>query len=164
MSETLQFTTTLKVFPSTDALDELGKSLIKAAAGALKNAYAPYSEFKVGAALMLENGQIVVGNNQENAAYPSGLCAERVAFFAAGANFPGVKIIAAAVMASSDKYDVKEPVSPCGACRQVMAEYESKQLSPIPIYFGGETGPVYLVNSLGDLLPFKFSGAFLKKG
>jgi cytidine deaminase len=163
MADNIQFTTNLMVYSSLNELDALGKQLMAAAAKALKNAYAPYSEFRVGAALMLENGEVVIGNNQENAAYPSGLCAERVAFFSAGANFPDVKIVAVAVMASSDKFEVKEPVSPCGACRQVMAEYESKQQELIPIYFGGDSGPIYKANAVGDLLPFKFNGTFLKK-
>jgi cytidine deaminase len=164
MSEKIQIITNLSVYPTADELDEVFHSLHLGAKTALKNAYAPYSEFKVGAALLLENGEIVLGNNQENAAYPSGLCAERVAFFAAGANFHGVRIVAAAIVAGSEKYDVTEPVSPCGACRQVMAEYETKQKHSIPVIFSGETGPVFKVDAVGDLLPLKFNGSFLKKG
>lgn len=164
MSEKIQIVTNLSVYPSVDELDEVSLQLHLAAKTALKNAYAPYSEFKVGAALLLENGEIILGNNQENAAYPSGLCAERVAFFAAGANHPGVKIMAAAIVAGSEKYEVTEPVSPCGACRQVMAEYETKQKLAIPVIFSGETGSIFKVDAVGDLLPLKFNGSFLKKG
>ena len=107
-----------------------------------KNAYAPYSQFKVGCAILLDNNKIVVGSNQENAAYPSGLCAERVAIFQAGAIYPKAKIIKIAITAASENNPTIKPIPPCGACRQSIAEYEFKQDTPIEIYFMGETGEV----------------------
>lgn len=134
--------------------------LIKAAHEALSSAYAPYSQFQVGAALLLEDGSIVKGSNQENAAYPSGLCAERVAFFSAGSQHPGKKIMAAAVTTS---YPMEHPISPCGACRQVMAEYELKQQTQIKLLLCSHDGSVIVVNNSRDLLPLYFSGEWLKK-
>ncbi|MBX9808393.1 MAG: cytidine deaminase, partial [Flavobacteriaceae bacterium] len=126
-----------------------------------KNAYAPYSKFRVGAALLLDNGKIVLGSNQENAAYPSGLCAERVAVFQAGSIYPGAKILKMAITAASDTNQTKAPIPPCGACRQSIAEYEIKQETPIEIYFMGEIGAVYKSDSLKNLLPFMFDKNFL---
>jgi cytidine deaminase len=126
-----------------------------------KNAYAPYSKFKVGAALLLDNGKIVLGSNQENAAYPSGLCAERVAIFQAGAIYPQAKILKMAITAASDVNQTTAPIPPCGSCRQSIAEYEIKQELPIEIYFMGETGSVYKSDSLKNLLPLVFDKNFL---
>ncbi len=163
MQEEFKVTTNVEVYADLTALPAADRSLMSAAAKAMMGAYAPYSGFRVGAALLLENGVVVIGNNQENGAYPSGLCAERVAFFAARANYPHQRIMSVAVQASSETFDVNEPVSPCGSCRQVMAEYERNQNHFIPILFSGETGPVYRMESLGSLLPFFFDGGFLKK-
>jgi cytidine deaminase len=121
-----------------------------------KNAYAPYSKFRVGAAILLDNGKVVLGSNQENAAYPSGLCAERVAIFQAGAIYPDAKIIKLAITAASDSNPTLSPIPPCGACRQSIAEYEFKQNTPIEIYFMGESGEVYKSNSIENLLPLSF--------
>ncbi len=132
-----------------------------AAEEAREKAYAPYSNFRVGAAILLENGEIITGNNQENAAYPSGLCAERVAIFFAGSQFPNTKILQLAVTARSENQVLRKPISPCGACRQSIAEYEIKQNHPIEIFFMGETGEVYKANSIKDLLPFLFDGSQL---
>jgi cytidine deaminase len=128
---------------------------------ARSNAYAPYSNFTVGCALLLENGVVIHGNNQENAAYPSGLCAERVAIFAAGANHPGVAVIKMAITASPIDNSFSKPVPPCGACRQSIAEYESRQSSPIEIFFMGATGKVARSKSLRDLLPLIFDRNYL---
>ncbi|SCY44763.1 cytidine deaminase [Nonlabens sp. Hel1_33_55] len=128
---------------------------------ARSNAYAPYSKFTVGCALMLENGEIIHGNNQENAAYPSGLCAERVAIFAAGANYPGVAIVRMAITASPVDDSFEKPVPPCGACRQSIAEYESRQDQPIEIFFMGASGTVARSGSLADLLPLIFDRNYL---
>ncbi len=163
MQEEIKLTTIVEVYPGPAALPPADKSLLTEAAKAMLGAYAPYSEFKVGAAVLLENGTIVIGNNQENGAYPSGLCAERVAFFAARANYPHQRILAVAIQASSEHFEVNDPVSPCGGCRQVMAEYERNQNRPIPVLFSGETGPVYKMESVGALLPLFFDGGFLKK-
>jgi len=127
------------------------------------NAYAPYSEFFVGAAILLENGEIVKGSNQENAAYPSGLCAERVAAFAASSIYPGLKMKAVAISAKSSHRALTAPVSPCGACRQVLLEYEVKQNEPIRLFLSGESGNIYVVDKVQDLLPLSFTAGDLGK-
>lgn len=144
---------TINEFNSIHELNETDALLIAEANKALEAAYAPYSAFRVGCALLLEDGTIVRGNNQENAAYPSGLCAERVAFFYAGANYPGIKILAAAITTANH---LNEPVAPCGACRQVMAEYETKQNSSIRIILAHAGKHIYLINSIAELLPLQF--------
>jgi cytidine deaminase len=150
------------VYENLDELPETGKILMQSAIAARKDAYAPYSNFQVGAAVLLENGQTVIGNNQENACYPAGVCAERVAILYAGAKYPGVAIKAIAISATSIKYKVNRPVSSCGICRQSMAECEQKQKAPIEILSMGEAGPVIKCNSVLDLIPFAFDNSFLK--
>ncbi len=125
------------------------------------NAYAPYSSFNVGAAVLLENGEIVSGANQENIAYPSGLCAERVALFYAHTKYPTVKVVSIAVYAFSEKFEVKEIVSPCGACRQVIAEYESLSGQPLSVIMGSKGG-IIKTTGIDQLLPFQFSSQGLK--
>lgn len=130
------------------------QKLIEKAKAAAKNAYAPYSNFFVGAALELENGEVLLGNNQENAAYPSGLCAERVLLFNTGANYPNQKILTLAVLAIKNEQVIA--ATPCGACRQVMVEYEQKQDSPIRIImYKGENEIIVSADAKG-LLPFAF--------
>jgi cytidine deaminase len=151
-------------FSEYDSLDELPKdvqNLMGQAVEIRKKAYAPYSQFRVGAALLLDNGKIVLGSNQENAAYPSGLCAERVAIFYAGSMYPEAKILKIAITAASDTNQTKAPIPPCGSCRQSIAEYEIKQETPIEIYFMGEIGSIYQSASLKNLLPFMFDKKFL---
>ena len=126
-----------------------------------KQAYAPYSKFRVGASVLLDNGEIVMGSNQENAAYPSGLCAERVAVFQAGSIYPQATILKIAITAASDNSITTAPVPPCGSCRQTIAEYEIRQNTPIEIYFMGETGMIYKSASLKNLLPFMFEKKLL---
>ena len=152
----------LSIFKSADELSEEHRQLLETADKSRADAYAPYSGFKVGAAVLLENGEVVIGNNQENASYPSGLCAERVAVFQASAKFPGVPIKAIAITAASSKTKVEKPAAPCGNCRQAISEYEENQGSPIAILMKGETGPIYKTNSMADLLPLTFSNSFLK--
>ncbi|WP_396171084.1 cytidine deaminase [Flavobacterium sp.] len=153
--------TRFSVFESVTELPTDIQNLMDQAVGIRKNAYAPYSKFRVGAALLLDNGKIVLGSNQENAAYPSGLCAERVAVFYAGANYPDAKILKMAITAASDTNQTTAPIPPCGSCRQSLAEYEIKQDSPIEIYFMGEMGQIYKSDSLKNLLPFMFDKKFL---
>lgn len=141
--------------------DEL--NLLNTAADSLKSAYVPYSHYKVGSAVLLENGVIITGSNQENMAFPSGLCAERVALFAAASNHPGITIKSIAITAQSQDFPVKEPVSPCGACRQTLIEYETNQGKPIKIILGCESGKTIMVMSVGDLLPLSFREEKLKK-
>ena len=123
---------------------------------ARSKAYAPYSKFTVGAALLLDNEVVVKGSNQENAAYPSGLCAERVAIYYAGANYPDAKIVKMFITASPQDRDLELPIPPCGSCRQAIAEYEFKQDIPIEIFFMGAKGDIYKSDSLKNLLPFVF--------
>ena len=123
---------------------------------ARSKAYAPYSKFTVGAALLLDNGVVVKGSNQENAAYPSGLCAERVAIYYAGANYPDAKIVKMFITASPQDRDLEVPIPPCGSCRQAIAEYEFKQDISIEIFFMGAKGDIYKSDSLKNLLPFVF--------
>ncbi len=161
MTKKLQFSTTFYQYNSVSELPNDIQQLMQQAVEARKKAYAPYSQFKVGAALALDNQKIITGNNQENASYPSGLCAERVAVFNAGSQYPNAKILAIAITASSNKNEVKEPVPPCGACRQTIAEYEIKQKHLIQIYFMGETGKIIQSDSLKNLLPLLFESTFL---
>ena len=130
--------------------------LMKAAEKAQKKAYAPYSKFMVGAALRLENGEIITGSNQENAAYPSGLCAERTAIFYASSQYPNQKILQMAVSAGSITKLTTRPIPPCGACRQALAEYEQKQNTPIELYFKGNEGDIAYSKSVENILPWIF--------
>lgn len=136
-------------------LDE--QQLFDAASQALLGSYAPYSAFHVACAIALENGKIIIGSNQENAAFPSGLCAERVAFFHAGAQFPGVKALKMAVIAKSDTFKLTEPVLMCGSCLQVVSEYEKKAGDPLRILLSGESGEVYAASGTKTFLPFQFT-------
>jgi len=144
-------------------LETKDQELIANAKEAFITAYAPYSGFLVGASVLLDNGEIVNGSNQENVAYPSGLCAERVAMFYAGAKFPDAKIKAIAVSVISKTFKVTDVISPCGACRQVMAEYEDKQAQPIKVILHSPTDDVLIANTVQDLLPFMFKSPHLKK-
>jgi len=146
----------ITVFETIQELPLVEQNLMSKAIEARKKAYAPYSKFRVGAAILLDNGEIVIGSNQENAAYPSGLCAERVAIFQAGSLYPEAIIQKVAITAASDNNKTTTPVPPCGACRQSIAEYEVRQETPIEIYYMGETGPIHYSTSLKNLLPFMF--------
>lgn len=157
----ITITSIFTAFESLGDLPENAKALMHTAVSARERAYAPYSKFRVGAALLLSNGEVVIGSNQENAAYPSGLCAERVAVFHAGAAYPDATIVMMAISAAADSKIVDEPIPPCGACRQAIAEYEMKQDTPIAIYFMGETGRVLKSDSLKNLLPLIFDKQYL---
>lgn len=157
----ININTSFTVFSSAAELPQEIQDLMEQAVAIRKKAYAPYSKFRVGTALLLDNGKIVLGSNQENAAYPSGLCAERVAIFQSGAIYPEAKILKLAVTAASDTNPTLSPIPPCGACRQSISEYEFKQDSPIEIYFMGESGEVYKSNSIENLLPLSFDKNFL---
>jgi len=140
---------------------EAEKKLIGAAKSATKNAYAPYSGFSVGAAVLLENGAIISGNNQENAAYPSGLCAERTTVFFTNASYPGLQIEAIAIAAWHNGKFTDEVITPCGACRQVLLETENRFKAPIRVLMYSEEG-IYVVESVKDLLPLSFGDEMLK--
>lgn len=152
---------TLYVFESLDDTPKDIQKLMQAAIEVRDKAYAPYSRFHVGAALLLDNGAVISGSNQENASYPSGLCAERTAIFYAGAQYPKAKVLKMAITAASQNQKTNNPIPPCGACRQSIAEYEFKQEQPIEIYFMGETGSVMKSSSLSNLLPFSFDASNL---
>jgi cytidine deaminase len=154
-------TTKFDVFETIQELPTDIQNLMHEAVAIRKTAYAPYSHFKVGTAILLDNGEIILGSNQENAAYPSGLCAERVAVFYAGTKYPEAKILKMAISAASDNTTTSAPIPPCGACRQSIAEYEIKQNTPIEIYFMGEIGSIYKSDSLKNLLPLLFDKKFL---
>lgn len=157
----IKIESTFYVFENLDELPKDILSLMQKAHEARKKAYAPYSSFSVGAALLLDNNEVVTGSNQENASYPSGLCAERTAVYYAGSQYPDAKILKIAIVAGSKISKTETPIPPCGACRQAIAEYEIKQASPIAIYFMGETGKVFKSNSLVNLLPFVFDKSVL---
>ncbi|PXY45438.1 cytidine deaminase [Flavobacterium hydrophilum] len=157
----ISVTSSFLVFDTLKELPDDIQNLMNEAIAIRKKAYAPYSKFRVGTALLLDNGKIILGSNQENAAYPSGLCAERVAIFHAGSVYPEAKILKIAITAASDTNQTQAPIPPCGSCRQSIAEYEIKQETPIEIYFMGEVGVIYQSASLKNLLPFMFDKKFL---
>jgi len=157
----LEITTPITIYDSVNELPDNVQVLMNEAVKIRKTAYAPYSKFHVGTAFLLENGEVITGNNQENAAYPSGMCAERVAVWQAASRFPDVKIKIIAITASSKENPVTKPVAPCGSCRQALSEYEIKQEEDIEIYFMGETGQIIKTDSLHDLLPLAFDKSFL---
>ena len=153
--------TTLQVYDSISNLPEDLQQLMNSAIEARNNAYSPYSKFDVGAAILLDNGKVISGSNQENASYPSGLCAERTAIYYAGATYPKAKMLKMALTASSQNQQTLKPIPPCGACRQAIAEYEIKQDNPIEIYFMGVKGKVVKSKSLANLLPLVFESSVL---
>ncbi|NBU91160.1 MAG: cytidine deaminase [Flavobacteriia bacterium] len=145
-----------QLFPNWKSLNPEEILLVNKAFEAMEKAYAPYSKFKVGAALLLEDGQIIQGNNQENIAYPSGLCAERVALFHAGAQFPGIAVDLICIVAKGDLMPISQLLSPCGACRQVMLESENRQNKPIRIILVNQDNRTMCIDSVQNLLPFGF--------
>ena len=143
-----------QVIPSYMELNETEKKLFDAAKAVRENAYANYSNFLVGCALILDNGEIITGSNQENAAYPSGLCAERTTIYWTSANFPNAQIEKIFVIGAPRNMVSSQPIPPCGACRQSILEYEAKQNHPIEIYFATLEGEIFKAKSIRDLLPF----------
>lgn len=142
-------------FSSMEELAPEDRELALAAVQAIEGSYAPYSGFNVGAAARLSNGRIVIGANQENAAFPSGLCAERTAMFSAGASYPGEDILSIALAAGSDGSLTHDPATPCGACRQVMAQYQSKSGKPMSVIMVG-SGKIWKFEKVDDILPLIF--------
>ena len=157
------FSTTYKSYGSIDELIPIDKKLLKKAEEILEQAYSVYSGFSVGAAALLDNGEIIVANNQENIAYPSSMCAERVLFYFCKSNFPNRKIEKVAITVKAVEKTIDEPISPCGACRQVMFEYERNQQNSIKILLKGEVGKVFELSSIEDLLPLAFKTDILKR-
>lgn len=150
-----------EVIPSYEKLNDIEKILFDKAKTIREQAYAPYSNFLVGCAVLLENGEIITGSNQENAAYPSGLFAERTTIFWTSANYPDVKIKKLFVIGAPKDALTSTPIPPCGACRQSILEYESKQKEEIEIYFASLDGEILKTKSIRDLLPFSFDASFL---
>ena len=164
MNKAHQISSHFTIYENADDLPAEDRNLLEKAIEARGRAYAPYSNFNVGAAILLDNGEIFQGNNQENAAYPSGMCAERVAIWSAVSRFPGSKILKVFISANFKDRELKEPVSPCGSCRQAIAEYELRQHEKIEIYFSGEQGRIIKAHSIRDLLPYAFEHTVLRKG
>ena len=151
----------LSIYKGEEALLPADRELLERARSATSGAYAPYSGFRVGAALMLQSGEVIIGNNQENASFPSGLCAERVAVFQKGARFPEGVIEVLAVVALSPGNHLETPAAPCGNCRQSLLEYEHRQKSPIRILLQADNGQVYECPSVSALLPLGFDKSYL---
>ena len=162
MGETISQEVKLIVHKSENELDQQTQHLFQKAREAAKNAYAKYSNFQVGAALLLEDGKIITGNNQENAVYPTGLCAERVAFFSAKSQNPESAIEKVVIVDKRTADDYFILATPCGSCRQVMSEYEGNQQNKIKLYLCDQKGKIYESESIENLLPFKFSENMLK--
>ena len=146
----------VKKYTDITELSESDMSLLKQAKEAVHRAYAPYSKFHVGCAVLLENGKVILGSNQENIAYPSGLCAERVAIFHAGSEYPDVPVSAIAITVKAENYIVSEPITSCGACLQAMSEFEMKFNKPMRIILQGEVGDVLIAEGVQTFLPFQF--------
>lgn len=146
-----------------ESLGARDRALVSAADSMTQRAYAPYSRFLVGAAVRLADGAVVHGSNQENVAYPSGLCAERVALFSAGANHPGMEVDTIAIVARTERFEITEPLTPCGGCRQVICEYAHRQQRPIRLILVG-AGKAMVIDDANQLLPFAFKADGLKAG
>jgi cytidine deaminase len=147
------------VYYSADELDPVDAGLLNAAREATKDAYAPYSNFLVGAMAMLSNGKKVLGTNQENASYPVGICAERVLLSSAASQYPGVPIETVAISYNNLGGESSHPISPCGICRQSLCEYEDRMKHPIRLIMSGMEGEVYIVETAKQLMPLSFSSA-----
>jgi cytidine deaminase len=159
----IEFKTVIREYGSIDDLPEDDRGLVQTALQAAKTSYAPYSKFHVGAAVRLQNGICITGSNQENVAYPSGLCAERVAVFAASSQYPGVPFEAIAITAVAEDFEVDFPVTPCGSCRQVLSEYEHIHGKNIKIILTGYKGKALVIEKVEDILPLSFKADSLKK-
>lgn len=153
----------IEEYANGEKLQDIDEMLVKQAFMAIESSYAPYSQFHVGAAILLSDGKIIKGSNQENAAYPSGLCAERVAIFQAKSTYPESIIQAIAIAAKADYFETDSPVTPCGACRQVIAEMQSRQNRKIRIIMKGQKGGAYVADGIENLLPLMFKEEKLKK-
>ncbi len=151
-----------RVYESIDELPEDQQQLLKEARNVTEKAYAPYSNFQVGAVAKMENGEIVSGSNQENASFPVGLCAERVLLGTIANLFPRVPVEAMAVSYKSETQKSDHPISPCGMCRQALQEYESRVSHPMKLILGGMEGPVYVIDSATKLLPLAFTSEELR--
>ncbi|MBL7111103.1 MAG: cytidine deaminase [Bacteroidales bacterium] len=152
----------VRIYDDASQLTEDEQLLIREAQTSVDHAYAPYSNFNVGSAVLLENGEIICGSNQENAVYPLGLCAERVALFSAGSRFPDVPIVALALSTQKELKENEFPVFPCGSCRQVLIESETRHHHDIKLFITGSDRSIYVMDSVKEILPFAFRGDSLK--
>jgi len=145
-----------QVYASPAELADADRELLEKAEAAVSTSYAPYSHYHVGSAVRMANGMIFTGSNQENIAFPAGVCAERVAVFTAVSNYPDVPVESIAITAVADSFKVAEPVPPCGVCRQAIMEYEIKSGRKIRLVMGCQGGKVYIINGMDSLLPLTF--------
>jgi cytidine deaminase len=152
-----KFEFSYEVFDDIGELNKEDAELLKKARSITKQAYAPYSNFFVGAIAKLSNGELVAGTNQENASYPVGICAERVLLGNAATLYPGVSIDTMAISYDSEEVKSDHPISPCGMCRQALLEYETRTEKPIRLILAGQNGKVYIINTVKFLLPFAFT-------
>lgn len=156
----IQFT--VEVYQSMDELTASDAALLVQARTVTQQAYAPYSNFKVSAVAALINGQIVTGTNQENASYPAGICAERSLLATAAALFPNIGIATMAISYNNLNGESNNPISPCGICRQTLAEYEERTQQPIRLILSGMKGEVFVIQTVKQLLPLRFTAVDLK--
>jgi len=152
-----RFEFSFEVYDSIDELNPDDQQLLIEARNVTDNAYAPYSNFHVGAAAKLSNNKIVTGANQENASYPVGICAERVLLSAISSLYPGIPLETMAVSYQSKKMKSDHPISPCGMCRQALLEFEGRTIKPIRLILAGLVGKIYVIKSASQLLPLAFS-------
>ncbi|KQS41856.1 cytidine deaminase [Pedobacter sp. Leaf194] len=154
--KSLNLNISFEQYAGIDELSDSERQLCALSEKALATSYSPYSKFRVGTAIRLATGEVVLGSNQENLAYPSGLCAERVALFSIGSTYPNAVIESMAITAQTDNFEILTPVTSCGGCLQVMAEFERKQSTPIEVIFYCLNGEILKVPSVKSLLPFAF--------
>lgn len=150
-----------EVYNDTGELKKEDAELLASARAVTKQAYAPYSNFFVGAVAKLDNGETVAGTNQENASYPVGICAERVLLGNAATLYPGISIDTMAISYDSKEIKSDHPISPCGMCRQSLLEYETRTKAPIRLILAGQEGKIYIVKTVSSLLPFAFTSGEL---
>ncbi len=153
--------TNINIYESEQELELADQKLMEEATASVKKSYSPYSGFRVGASVLLDNGKILSGANQENASFPLCLCAEMVVLSTVSSEYPDAKILKMAITIKSMKQVVEVPISPCGACRQTILEFENRQKKTIRIFLKGEVGAVYEVESIKALLPLSFDGSVL---
>ena len=151
----IQHITTVLEYTSIEELDSIYQNLVNKAKEATQSSYSPYSNFKVGAAILLENGEIIQGSNQENSAYPSGLCAERVAMFYANSKYPDVPVKCIAIAGYSNNQFLERPLPPCGSCRQVLLETQERHNTPMKILLYGQK-QIFEIENIKQLLPLYF--------
>ncbi len=161
LMKNVKITSSFTVFENLSELSKVEQKVMQKAIDMLENVYAPYSGFHVGSAVMANSGAIYGGCNQENASYPLCICGERVALYNAGANEPKTPIKILAIACHNPNNKIEKPVSPCGACRQVISEFEKRHNQTFPILLKGDTNLIYKIESGKDLLPLSFDSTYL---